>query len=108
MDKIGWGAVTQAAASTTTATHSVPAGVGKLTLLSSDTLKVEFSNSTTSVIDSSNSMELPASTAVTIDVPLMKFPVVDKAHGAITGLGSKCYLQFQTVTDAQTLKIVEH
>tara|TARA_R110000822_G_scaffold75287_3_gene181069 strand:- start:1859 stop:2185 length:327 start_codon:yes stop_codon:yes gene_type:complete len=108
MDKIGWGAVTEATASTATATHSVPAGVGKLTLLASDTLKVEFSNSTTSVIHSSNSMELPASTAVTIDVPLMKFPVVDKAHGAITGLGSKCYLQFQTATDAQTLKIVEH
>lgn len=108
MDKIGWGAVTQAAASRTTAVHSIPAGVGKLTLLATDTLKVEFSDSSTSVVHSNDSMELPASTAVTIDVPLMKFPVVDKAHGDITGLGSKCYLQFQTATDAQTLKIVEH
>ena len=106
MDSIGWSSATELDASTTTATHAVTAGVGKLTLYATDTLKIEFSDSTTDIVHASNSMQLPANAAITIDVPTLKFPILTRS-GRVSK-STKCYLQFQTATNSKKLKIVEH
>ena len=106
---IGWKPKTKLAVSTSTASTSLTPGTGKLTLFPPEAVYIEFSNvphGTTDEIDA-DSIQLPADTLITIEVPTYKFKTLDKDIAGVSD-DSFIYLQAKTLSGTGNMQIIEH
>ena len=76
---IGWKQSTAVTLSTdATTSTALSVGTGKVTIRPSVDVYIEFSNSSTDVIDDAKSTRLPANSVMTIEVPTFKFKALNK------------------------------